>query len=212
MSIIDSRYEKAKSIQHGFMGGLASWMTEDITGGGSLTTEATNGGRAVASTGTTAEGDGSGIDLDPITPDTGQFDAVGLNVTFNLNSAATTEGDAVVLIGFFESSNIHRVFHQVNHPWNPHAFRVSVSDSDTYHDTRVNLPTDVVESELVWDVSNDELIHRYQDTFAARVSGGLPDPTLDYEPTIGIDTKNTSSDMVMNIYDVELSYYNRTNR
>lgn len=209
------RYNKRKSVRHGFLDGLSGWMS-DGSSGGSLTTESTGGGRATLSTGTAAENDSGRVDLDPITPNASdQYDAVSLRVAFSLADGARSKEDATIQMGYLNASNLNRIYHQPNHgnPDRVSTLRLSVSDTDTIYQTREKLSSSVLESELIWDTSTDELIHLYQDCVAQRVTetGALPDPTLDYEPKISITTKNTSQDRVMYVHEIEVAYYNRPN-
>lgn len=213
MSFIDSNYTKQKSISHGFMGGLAPWMSENNKGGGTVTTETINGGRAVLSSGTGAVEDRGRIDIDPLTP-AGQsgIDAFGFRCTFSLNSGAATAGDAVVQMGLLDADNLNRVYHRPNDKISDKAdvIYTTAQNSPSYINTRSRMPTDPITTELLWDTVENTIYHRYQDTYAAKVTGSnVPDPTADYTPKIQVGTNDTSGDKKIYLYDVELAYYSR---
>lgn len=113
-------------------------------------------------------------------------------------------------------ANRHRVYHHINHgtPEYNDAIRTSVNDADTYTPTRVCRPREPIGTELLWDFTEGAVYHRYQGTFAARVTGAssVPDPTAEYIPKIQIGTVDTSADRVLHLYAVELAFYDRKKR
>lgn len=213
---IHDRYNEEKTISHGFADGLASWMTDGSTGGGTVTTETTMGGRAVLDTGATL-GDYGRIDMGPFTPSPAdRFDAMGVRFVYSFGSGSQLGGETITQLGMLNGDNLHRLYHQPNHARSGEAgvLRTSVSDTDSFYDTRTILPESGISSELIWDYSADELIHRYQDAYGTRVTGSsnLPDPTLDYTLKAQIQNETGDSNYQMYLYNVEIAYYNRPNR
>lgn len=219
MNAIESNYEKQTSLRHSFGTGLADWMTPVTNGAGQLQHDMTQGGRVRLDAGSTAVNDYARIDIGPITPKpaNGGYDAVGLSTTFYYGSGSQTEGNAVTQIGFVEGGTPSRIYHEVNsntegttNGSQPNCLRVSDGTSDLRFSTRAKLPSNAIKSELLWDFKRNEIIHRYQGTFAQRVTSAeavFPDPTLDYTAKIQHSTKTTSVAQIMFLYDLELAYY-----
>lgn len=214
MSVIESNYTEQKSISHGFLDGLAPWMAQN-NNGGTVSTHTTGGGHAELATGTAAANDYARIDIGTLSP-TGQsgMDAVGVRCVFALDSGAATKNACTTQFGWLETSTPQRIYHQPNHGTESERanLRVSSASADTYHPTRDCLPVDTVTTELLWDTAADEIIHRYQDAFAQRVTSAdttIPDPSLGHSFKIQIGTSDTATDRVMYLYEVELSYYTR---
>lgn len=212
MSIINTQYTVEKSKKATFADGeQPSWLTEDTTGG-SISYESANGGRAVLSTGTGAIDDLARLKTEPINVDV--FDAVMLKLTFAFNDVGSDDENVVSQIQFRDDDESDTVAHKIgnNNPDRRHTIEISGNGNELNENTRIASSEKPLTSELLWDVSDDVVLHRYQDTFARRVSipsDTQPDEALEYEGDILILTKDTASDREMFIYQIELAYLSK---
>lgn len=203
MSVIEEYYDERSSFSTEFAAGvLPDWLSTATEGGASVSVEATNGGRAVLSTGTTSTGDIARLKTNAVTPN--PYDAVLVRAT--IDTQTSPDGSAVQSVGF-EGNNYllhffnHNVLNRVG------TVRSNVNGDDTF--TRDVLPGEPLTTELLWDTVDQRVIHRYQNAFGAVANFALPDPSANNPVQITTITDDTAADRVVRVYDLEVAFLDK---
>lgn len=192
-------YQSVDAYRTGFATGAApNWITTSITGGGAVTYQTTDGGRAQVRTGTGATDDTAIV----------QFAA----------DIVPQNHDLLVLTVYTEGPHEWQVLS------NQTRFRADTNNNirlmreyDYLNYTGTNYRTPFkdytngpIEQKIVWDIEQDR---------AWALTGGLStnihapvseDPALSYDVDfLMVSTKDTTADRVVYLYGAELELYNR---
>jgi hypothetical protein len=209
-SVIRSNYSVEKRLHTTFLGGsLPSWLSDESNGGGTISVESTNGGRATLSTGTSGTGDESkfwGPEMQ-----IGPFDALLVRATVEFDQDAVVGPSETELTVGMQSmpSASNRLLHWMARDVGPSVVIEYGSQGDTV-DTRSWLHADdPVTTALLWDAVDDLAIHRFQDSYAVHDSSQSISTSETYRTTTKIITRDTSADRIMHCYDFEIAYLSR---
>lgn len=203
---LEERYSLVGHYQSGFQTGeQPDFIAETTTGGGSVSYETADGGRARLATGTSATGDGAELVFGgaggnvPVSPD--EFDAVVLTVLLS----GTTDGALVDCRSGFRNDASNRLYY--------------LRDSDTLNEGGDTLAAPErsysghrIMEHYVIDTLNDGSADE-----AYSVVGGMPsqinspvasDTGLDYEAVfIEFRTADTTADRGLSVYFVAMDFF-----
>jgi len=203
---IYDNYEVVKSQQTGFLSGtLPDWLNDSSVGGGSVSVESTNGGRAVLSTGTQSVDDEGKIESNQI--EVYPFDAVLVQTTFKVNTDPNTAASDVCGFQSGDANNyfVHRVIDGSGADDNIVLVKNGTTDFEKTRE--MSNQQDRLTSQLLWDVTDDKIIHRYQDSFATQIVTSIPASDANsYITKHNIQTKDTTADRELYIYEIKIEY------
>lgn len=217
MTILDTQYDMGGRTVLGDLDGLVSgslpdWLEGAHSGGGSHSVDGSTG-EVTISSGESATGDFGRIrTVNDIVPEVDGHDALYVRATF-ATSTGSVEASAMRL-GLYESGSTD-LYHQWYSPSSADRFSITRRVGGTGYET----PTrEVVPSvypattELLWDITDGKLIHRYGGTYALTISSNLPNITNPYNLRIISETQDTSQDHTISLRDFEVARVDQINR
>jgi len=206
-NVIETFYTERSSIKADFAdGSLPGWLASQVNGGTVSVSQAGLGSATITS-------GASFGDSARVRGTTGyvpqEADAIGFRLVFELDSAAASSGDAVVLTGLADSADDDVALHFVNSDTDSERahIRTSTGGTTTHTQARIEYPLDPIETEIIFDPQKGWVLHRYQNTFSARATDNLPDPSLALEPDVYIENKNGGTDRTVTIHEMEVTFY-----
>ena len=188
-------------------GSLPSWLSSSTNGAGAAVTLQPTQSRARLETG--SEGDDPFARIRSDLFDVDLFDAIEIRAVFEMDADFAADNLAHGFIGFQNTDDTDRIFHVINDEVSqngPGNIETAVNDSESFTPTRKHLSQNPLTTELLWDIADGELTHRYQDTFAAEVTGGLPPTSQDYAIDVFVQNRDINANRVLWLYELEIAY------
>ncbi|QLH80995.1 hypothetical protein [Halosimplex pelagicum] len=213
MTVLFDNYRLVKSSRTNFLtGSLPDWLIDGSRGGGSITAESENGGRAVLSSGTQSTGDEAKLETNDLDP--GPFDGMYMRSVVRHGGAVSNPRASSDICGWRGPNGDNNILHRVyvtNLSEQRNTITIERNGSTTLAGTRAwtdDLHT--LESELLWDTTDGRILHRFQDAFAQEVTSVQPDLSSNFfRGKINVLTNDTEVDRVMYVYEVEIGYVDK---
>lgn len=200
-----SRYVVEDTLSFNPMSGtLPAWLTDASTGGGSVTV---NNGSATLSTGTSASGDEAILAANSVALP-GSYDGYAMRMSFDMTLGSFA--DTKALFGFIDDDSSHSVFHNIT----ANLIDIEENFSKDQRDTRAIDSADQfspIENTLVFDARHQEYYHSLHSTLAEAILSASTDPTTEsnFTPQINLQTQDTSTDRLLNLYEFEIMRISR---
>lgn len=207
MNVIETNYEEIKSQESAFLSGTEpAWLETDTTGNATVSFESRNGGRAVMNTGSGSTGDYARVQTKPLNLD--QYDAVSLSITYQLTQSSLGQNDATIYQWMQNDLDNYALVDHSNG-----SFTVLDGGNKQGEPTqKYTIDGPLIRSKLLLDFVDGVQIHRLNNKFANKAELSNPNPSLDYNLMLSIDTEDTSADRILNLYDFEVSFYRSLRR